>query len=455
MGSRRRVVRVVFSASWLAALAAALRTGATAIDVNPEQLLALLAAVYLAAWGLVFFLSGRGPEGNAARFAVCSAAMVTGVGLIEVPALAGLVDYRAIFHTPTPPWRRPGYRPDPELIYARTGPRRSRETFQGAELHQLRGAPSGQTYTCDLKLDHNGFRNPAELTRSEVVLVGDSFIEGLHVAAPELISARLSAALGTTVANLGRSGYGPQQEWHVLRRYGLPLRPRTLVWAFYEGNDLQDVSAYDSYQRDLPWILRGDAPAGFPARSCTRNALAFAIRTWLRPPPTRPARRFCGRFLARSGEPVTMYFATGVQHGDGGPALPRSGATELNRMRDILAQAHDLCRRQGVDFVVVFIPAKYRVYREHCRFDQDAACRDWPVDDLPRALGTLVASVSGAIGYLDLTAHLSAKALAGELLYLPDDPHWSADGHRAAASALADYLRSRPVAIASMGNDTG
>jgi hypothetical protein len=281
--------------------------------------------------------------------------------------------------------------------------------------------------------------------------VGDSFIEGLHVAASELISARLASAVGTTVANLGRSGYGPQQEWHVLRRYGLPLRPRTLVWAFYEGNDLQDVNAYDSYQRDLRWILRGDAPAGFSARSCTRNALAFAIRTCLRPPPTRPARRFSGRFTTRSGEPVTICFATGVQHGDGGPALPRSGSTELNRVRDILAQAHDLCRRQGVDLVVVFIPAKFRVYRDHCRFDPDAACRQWPVDDLPGALGAAVASVSDTIGYLDLTPRLCAEAAAGGILYLPDDPHWSAEGHRAAASALADYLRSwlRPAAASS------
>jgi hypothetical protein len=446
---RRRVVRVLFTAGWVGVLSAALRTGATAFDVNPEQLMGLLAAGYLAAWGLVFFLAARGPEWSATRFVACTFAVLAALVIIEAPTLLGAVDYRSVFKTPTPPWRRPGYRPDPELIYARTGPRRMRETFGGAELHQLRGAAPWQTYRCDVELDRNGFRNPVDLRQADVVLVGDSFVEGLHVADGALVTARLASALGTTVANLGRSGYGPQQELHLLRRYGLPLRPGTLVWAFYEGNDLQDVNAYDSYQRDLRWIVRGDAQAGFYSRCFTRNALVFAIRTWLRPPPKRPAEQYCGRFARGSGTPVTMYFATGVQHGDGGPALPRSGAPELGRVRDVLAQAHALCRSEGIDLVVVFVPAKYRVYRDQCVFDRAAACRDWPLDDLPGAVGTAVASISDTIGYVDLTPRFCALASSGALLYLPDDPHWTADGHRAAAAALADYLRARRPATAA------
>src|SRR5262249_42216171 len=153
-----------------------------------------------------------GSEGNAARFVACTGAALGGLALIEAAALLRVVDYGVVFKTPRPPWRRPGYRPDPELIYVKTGPRRTPETFQGAELHQLRGAAPWKTYRCDLQLDRNGFRNPVDLEQSGVVLVGDSFVEGLHVAAPELVTAHLAQALATTVANLGRSGYGPQQE---------------------------------------------------------------------------------------------------------------------------------------------------------------------------------------------------------------------------------------------------
>jgi hypothetical protein len=440
---RERFVRAMFAVGWAGALALALRTGATAIDVNPEQLLGLLATGYLAAWGLVFFLSRHGAEGNAARFLACTGAILAGVAVFEALAWLHVVDYRVVFQTPTPPWRRPGYRPDPELIFAKLGPRHTREVFRGAELHRLRGAVPGNVYECDLRLDRDGFRNPVDLRSSDLVVVGDSFVEGLHVAADELLTARLSRALGQTVANLGRSGYGPQQELHVLRRYGLPLRPQTCVWAFYEGNDLQDVNAYDSYQKDLRWILAEGQAQGLYGRSLTRNLLALAIRCWLRPEPSLPAQRYCGQFASSMGAPLTMYFASGIQHGAGGPPLPRGNSQELSRVRAILGEAHNLCQRQGVDLVVVFVPTKFRVYRDHCSFGRDALCREWAIDDLPDALGGALSAVSPAIGYFDLTPHLRTAAARGALLYLPDDPHWSAAGHRAAAGALADYLRSR------------
>ena len=88
------------------------------------------------------------------------------------------------------------------------------------------------------------------------MIVGDSFVEGLHVAEPDLISARLAERLGEPVANLGRTGYGPQQELEVLRRHGLAMHPRAVVWAFYEGNDLQDVATYDDDRHQAARALR-------------------------------------------------------------------------------------------------------------------------------------------------------------------------------------------------------
>jgi hypothetical protein len=444
MKSRReRVFAGLFCVAWLGILVLALQVGAKAYDTNPEHLLGILVAVYLASWGPFFLLSRQEPVGKAARFAACTASTLAVVVALEVPAIFHLVDYRSLFSTPTPTWRRPGNLPDPELIYVRKGHQHTRLRFRGADLYRLRGPSAGQTYQCDLRLDGHGFRNPTDLTSADVIVLGDSFIEGLQVAAPELISARLAERLGQKVANLGRTGYGPQQELQVLRRFGLGLHPRTCIWAFYEGNDLQDANAYEADRKNVRRVGHEAPSRALYGGSLTRNCLSFVIRNWLRPESGWPARLHTGRFVDRSGQGIEMYFSCGVHEGNDLPANPRGDSGELKRVQSILTEAYALCARHGIDLVVLFVPAKFRVYRDLCSFDPDSPCLAWGVDDLPGALKAAVGAVSSEIGFLDLTSPFLNEAADGPLLYLPDDTHWSAEGHRRAAAALADLLAER------------
>jgi hypothetical protein len=419
-------------------LALAVRLGSTAAD--PGQLLGLLVACYLGAWGLVFVLSRQDPTANAARFLACSASVGSVVLVFEAPALAGAVDYRVQFANPTAAWLRPENRPDPDLLYARRGLGRVRRTFQGDEIYHLRGAKPWALYRSDLRYDRDGFRNPPELGPADAVVIGDSFIEGAHVADPELMTARLSEALGRPVVNLGRTGYGPQQELVVLRRYGVARRPRTCVWAFYEGNDLDDADRYEADRAEFERLLSRERPPSAFDRSFTRNALLFVSRSWLRPEPRRPARRYAGRFDSRSAGAVPIYFASGDYRRVG---IERTG---VERIRSVLAEAHDVCRSHGVRLVVVFIPTKWRVYRDFCAFETDAACLRWGLDDLPGVVEEVVARVSGEVTFLDLTPRFRAQAAGGSLLYLPDDTHWSAEGHRVAARAVAEVVEGHPLA---------
>ncbi|MDR3619250.1 MAG: hypothetical protein P4L85_07865 [Paludisphaera borealis] len=441
---RRRWGTLLFGLAWGGALWLGLRVGCTAFDTNPEHLTGLLGLAYMAAWGPFFALSRLDPVGKAARFALCTFSIASTFAVLEVPALLRIVDYRTVFTTPTPPWQRSGNRPDPDLIYVRQGHQRTRFRYDGAELYGLRGAKPWQRYNCELALDANGFRNPTDADSTYVVVVGDSFVEGLHVEAPELMTARLAEKLGQTVTNLGRTGYGPQQERNVLVRHGLNLGPKTCVWAFYEGNDLQDLHEFDANQKNLKWILDDRRSSSFYSRCFVRNSLGFAVRNWLRPDPTRPAASYAGRFTDRAGKDVEIYFSTGIQHGAGGPELPRGDSDELKRVRAILAEAHELCAARGIELVVAFIPAKFRVYHDLCRFAADSPCRDWPIDDLPDVMARTVAAISPEIGYVDLSGPLRAAARSGGLVYLPDDTHWSAEGHEVAAQAIAGRLAGRP-----------
>lgn len=446
MERRKRALRLAAWAGWLALVGMALRFGATAFDTNPEHLIGLLGLAYLAAWGPFFVFSTHGPAGTLGRFALCTATLAMNLAAMEIPARLRLLDYRVVFAAPTPPWQRTGNRPDPDLIYAREPHQKTRFRYDGAELYGLRGATPWRRYNCELVTDAHGFRNPADVDRADVIVVGDSFIEGLHVEAGDLATAKLAERLGRSVVNLGRTGYGPQQEFHVLRRHGVPLAPSVCVWAFYEGNDLQDLHEYDANVKNLKYILDDRRSASPYARSFTRNALGFVVRNWLRPDPTRPAAAHAGMFTDRDGREVSMYFGTGVQHGAEGPAFPRGDSDEMKRIGEIMADARPLCRANGIELVVAFVPSKLRIYRDLCRFAVDSPCVNWPSDDLPADVRRMVEAMGSDVGFVDLTPALRAEAERGGLVYLPDDTHWSEEGHRVAAEALAPAVRARLAA---------
>src|SRR5262245_50758451 len=129
--TRARIGRLIFSLTWLGGIALALRVGVTAYDTNPEHVLALLVSTYLALWGLLLFRSSGERTHDALRFAICTCSILTVVLGFELPALINVIDYRAVFATPTPAWKRPGQHPDRELLYVRDGHQRIRRSFQG------------------------------------------------------------------------------------------------------------------------------------------------------------------------------------------------------------------------------------------------------------------------------------------------------------------------------------
>ncbi len=442
---RHRVVKMIITLGWLTAILVALVLGCTSDDINPQQLCGLFLATYLGLWGLYFFRAKHGPAGKAARFLVCTLSIAVVVGAFEALALCKRVDYRLVFQTPAEPWKRRGNRPDPDLLYVRAGGQYFRKRLTGNDIATLGGARSWQIYECEVQYDRNGFRNPSDLNSADVIVVGDSFIEGPITPQPELVTSRLAEVLHCGVANLGRVGDGPQQELGVLKRYGLGLGPRACVWAFYDGNDLRDAGSYERDQESARRYAAQSRLQSVAERSLARNALNYLIRNWLNPLPRQPARLYTGRVVAGSGAPIDMTFGSTDHFDDSAPGSAREHSPDLYRVRAVLAEAHALCRDHGIDLVFVFIPTKFRVYRELCTFDPASPCPAWPADSLPRALEQIVEQVSPEIGYVDLTPRLQREAARGVLVYLPDDTHWTSEGHKVAARAIGEHLQSRPT----------
>jgi hypothetical protein len=136
---------------------------------SARHVLAVVGASYLLLWGVVFLLSRASPIETWRRFGLMSASVTLMIALLEIPALAGLVDYRGVLGTSLGvPWQHPDNRLDPVLLHIH-------------EPH-LRLRWKGVDYAYDA----HGLRNVSDLAQADVLVIGDSFIEGVRVAAERL-----------------------------------------------------------------------------------------------------------------------------------------------------------------------------------------------------------------------------------------------------------------------------
>ncbi len=115
----------------------------------------------------------------------------------------------------------------------------------------------------------------------------------------------------------------------------------------------------------------------------------------------------------------------------------------LKEVYSTLERAAGLCRADGAELLVVFIPTKLRVYRDLTSFDADAEPPRWVIDDLPQRLEATLRRDLPEVQFLDLTAVLTDAATKESLLYFAEwDTHWTPAGHRVAAAAIAERARA-------------
>jgi hypothetical protein len=259
------------------------------------------------------------------------------------------------------------------------------------------------------------------------VLVGDSFLEAGLVPREQTIAAILEREVGLVVQNLGCSGYGPQQEKIALERYGLPLQPKSVVWFFFEGNDLLDVPRYEEARR-----TGGQDPGKtrFLARSLVANLARrmalFVDRSRLVDSAEADRRR---GWIGSSN----IYFAF--------PGQPLSDEERMSlvKAQDAIRSAAESSRAAGARFLLAFVPTKFRAHEGLVEFAPDSLCATWRSNELPQLLARFAADAG--IEWIDLTPPLRASVEKEELPYFPDDGHWSPQGQAVVARELAERLR--------------
>jgi hypothetical protein len=347
---------------------------------------------------------------------------------MELPVLLGYVDYRLVLHTPIlSPWRDPQNIPDEELIFRRRPHDHRQGAFRGGNLSFLWNVPDAQLHPYDLHYDQNGFRNGQDLTSADVVVLGDSFVEGTYVSDAEVLTSVIARRTDLVVANLGLSAYGPQQELAALRRYGLPLKPQAVILVFFEGNDLQDASAY-ALLRSGSWNVRHN----FIARGFTKNALSALYRLAGEPRPSALPRSAWVTSEGETRERAYFLYA--------GKPLSAADEKALTLVRDNIKEIHDRCAAHGILFILAFAPTNFRVYHDLAEIEPGSEPSTWVLNDLPARMRALARSVSKDIVFVDLGPALIESARRRQLPFFADDSHWSAIGHQVVGVTLSEFL---------------
>ena len=431
-------------APWWAATAWLARQAAPwAIELTSPAFAAGLVWTYFGAW-CAAALRSRDKDRVVFRALAVTGSLGLCLVLLEVPAAAGWIDYARVRAALIGNWDGPAedfvndhdysFRRPPNARWAGR-PRSGMAQYFNLPIY----SPYRQTFTTDSQ----GFRNLADLKHADVAFVGDSYVEGAYVSDEETAAVRLHDITGLTVANLGVSGYGSLQELKVLEQYAVPLKPRLVAWFFFEGNDLDDDENFEdamAYERGVP------APSAPPRAMRWRAFLdrSFTVNTFLqlramgdRLVPN--AIDSFGWFRDQAGRSRRLYFFDFY-------ATRTFGSYEQERFEVTKAafrKGAALCRAQGIQLVVFYVPIKFRVYGDVCTFPAGSPCVKWHPWNLEERFAAF--SRDAGIDFVSLTGPLKRAAAAGEVVYAPEDSHWSAAGHELAARQVASAWASAQV----------
>ncbi len=91
--------------------------------------------------------------------------------------------------------------------------------------------------------DKYGFKNENEIYNKniDIMILGDSFAEGLPFNNSDDIAGRIIAKSRYNTANFGVNGTGPFISLAITKEYASRIKPKNVFYLFYEGNDLRDM----------------------------------------------------------------------------------------------------------------------------------------------------------------------------------------------------------------------
>ena len=306
----------------------------------------------------------------------------------------------------------------------------------GAISNKLTVLCNESGYYVTYESDGYGLNNPREIWRSafaDVATLGDSYPHGYCVSSDANFVSLVRKQFPATF-NLGMAGHGPLMMLATINEYLSPFKPKSVLWFYYEGNDL--VNLQDERKSSLLLRYLQD---GFSQRLAARQ-----------PEIDRAILEDIPRQRALEGQRRERRLGGGIKFGElikFGGIRKRLGAVdgvtkaELNQVsdlgganidvfRDILSKAKSRVNGWGGALYFVYLPgwARYAGYAE--------------VGAKQRAS---VLKIASALNLNMIDIHPAFERQSDPLSLFPfrEPGHYNEKGHRLVAQEVLKVLSSR------------
>lgn len=316
--------------------------------------------------------------------------------------------------------------------------------------------------------DMRGYRNRVDLEQYDVVVLGDSFAAGTRMPDEALWPAQLAEKTGLSVYNLGMSGYAPLHYLASLKRYGLDLKPQTVLCLLYEGNDFRSAKAdhkqmkpslskrINKYFKQSPLLTGPDTffVNTFGPINRTGSVAGIEILDWM--PLSVP-----------SGINANHYAFAPKQLRDLYRYDQQEFAIDCHWLapRGLLKEMNKLCQESGATLVIIYAPTKAHVMlplvadslpADHVRaFTQLSVKHSLPEPNV--FMGELLERIEAretvvrqwcqkeGIDFIGTTEALREATLSGTQTYFTYDQHWTPDAHEVIAGTIQQYFADHAI----------
>jgi PAS domain S-box-containing protein len=342
----------------------------------------------------------------------------------------------------------PSLYPEELLKEQKDGTMKSAIAINGVEVLPLAGMAEKLTVVCNdsgefltYTSDKHGFHNPPYVWSApiDIVAVGDSFTKGWCVGPDDNFVSLIRQRHPGTL-NLGIEGNGPLVMLATLKEYAEIVKPKVVLWFYFEGNDLGDLRRERQNSILTQYLANKEFGQGLLNRQAEIDrALAAYLESipkmgWsiklqeiserIKKTDTLPRMVEGIVKLSKLRERLGLVYGTRATSPlDGTTASQREDAPQIDLLFDVLLEAKKSVGEWGGNLYFIYLPAQYR-------YD---ASKQGPLRSRDAVLQT--ANKAG-LPVIDMHPIFMAQKDPLDLFALRIAGHYNEEGHRLVAEEV-------------------